>query len=371
MAAFTISWLVFGFASPFIGKIIDRYGVKRPIIVGAIVSGLGFVILNMMSTLWHFYVGWALVGIGTAALGPIPATTIVSNWFETRRGMALGVMATGLGAGGLVLAPLIGGYLIPSFGWRASYLALALLIWALIIPLALFVIKTKPADIEPYHRGLKAAESVSVNQAPPLIVEGLTLRRALGTSALWLIGISFLSSAFGLTGTVQNQVPHLQDIGFPVATAASALGTTGLGSLLGKLIFGWLSDRLPPKYTWCLAVTLQLAATIILINIRPSSSPAMIWAYAILIGLGMGGWLPCMTMLSISLFGLTSYGAIYGMLTLLQSVGTSTGPLLGGFLYDAMNTYSWAFIIFTMLMATAIVTILVTRRPKTPYNFRG
>jgi len=366
MAAFTIFLLTVGIASPFIGRVVDRYGARMVIFIGALITGLGFVLVILMNALWHFYLGWAVVGIGMAAMGPVTATTVVSNWFKKRRGTAIGIMATGIGAGGLAVAPLVGGYLIPNFGWRTSYLALALLTWVVIIPLALLVIKTKPADMGLYPDGIEAPDVVAVNQDSPSTAEGLTPKKALTTSAFWLIGVSLLTGGFGQIGVIQTQVPHLEDIGFPVAAAAGALGGVGLGSLVGKLFFGWLCDRIPAKYAWCIALGLYLAGIIVLMSIGPASSLAILWLYAIVIGLGMGGWLPTMSMLASTTFGLTSYGAIFGTLMLLQNIGGAAGPLMAGYMYDAMNTYHWVFIIFLALGAVAIATILMTRRPKSP-----
>jgi len=361
MAAFTILFLGIGMASPFIGRTVDRYGARKVISIGALIAGLGFVLLSRIHSLWHFYAGWAVVGAGIATMGPVPATTVVSNWFRKRRGTAIGIMTTGVGAGGLALAPLVGGYLIPNFGWRASYLALALLTW-IPIPLALLVIRTKPADMGLYPDGVEAPEAEASLSAS----EGLTLKMALATSAFWLIAVSFLTSAFGQVGTVQSQVPHLEDIGFPVATAATALGGVGLGSAIGKFFLGWLCDWIPAKYAWCISLGFQVAGISILMNVGPVSPPAILWLYAIVIGLGAGGTMPTVSMLASTTFGLASYGAIYGMLVLFQSIGTATGPLMAGYMYDTMNTYHRAFIIFVVLVAVAIATILMVRRPKSP-----
>lgn len=364
MAAFTIYFLVMGAISPFIGRVIDRYGARKIMFIGALITGLGFILLRLMDSLWFFYIAWAVVGIGAASTGPIPATTIVSNWFKKRRGTAIGIMSTGIGAGGLIMAPLIGGYLIPNFGWETSYLILAVFSWVLLIPLALFVVRTKPADMGLFPDGIKGSESDTMNQTLPSTAKELTPRMALATTALWLIGISFLTGTFSMSGATQNQVPHLEDIGFPVALAAGALGVIGLGSFVGKFFFGWLCDRIPAKYAWAIAVSLQLIGIIILMNIKPTSPVAIIWLYAILIGLGAGGWLPTMSMLASTTFGLASYGAIFGILSLMQSIGTAIGPSMAGYMYDATNTYHGAFIILIILSGVALATILVVRRPK-------
>ncbi|MFC2016962.1 MFS transporter [Chloroflexota bacterium] len=365
MAASTIFFLVMGVASPFIGRLVDRYGARKIMSIGAFVAGFGFILLSLMDNLWYIYGGWAVVGGAIAAIGPIPTTAVVLHWFKKRRGTTIGIMTTGVGAGGFALAPLVGGYLIPSFGWRASYLALALLTWIL-IPLVLLVIRTKPADMGLYPDGMEAPETVAGAKASLSATEGLTLKMALATPAFWLISVSFLANDFSKIGVLQNQVPYIQDIGFPVATAATALGVVGLGSLIGKLVFGWLCDRIQAKYACSISLGLTLAGTIILTSVRPASPLAIIWLYAIVMGLGVGGWLPTMSMLISTNFGLASYGAIFGIITLAQNIGTATGPLMAGYMYDAMNTYHWAFLIFLALYTAAIPAILAVRRPKSP-----
>lgn len=365
MVALTISFLVMGVTSPFVGRLVDRYGARKVITIGSFIAGLGFILLSLMNNLWYFYGGHIIIAVGMAAMGIVVATAVVSNWFKKRRGTAIGIMAAGIGAGGLALAPLIGGYLIPNFGWSTSYLASALLTWIL-IPLALLVIRTKPADMGLYPDGIEAPEAATEAKASLPAYEGLNLRRALATPAFWLIAVSFLTNGFSQVGIFHNQVPHLEDIGFPVVTAATALGVLGLGSLIGKFSFGWLCDQMQAKYAWCISLGLQLAGTIMLTSMRPASPPAILWLYVIVMGLGIGGWLPTLSMLISTNFGLVSYGAIFGMMALAQSIGAAAGSLMAGYMYDSMGTYHWAFIIFLALYVVAIPTALVIRRPKSP-----
>jgi len=214
MAAFTILYLIIGVTSPFVGRVVDRYGAKQVISIGALVSGLGFVLLSQMNSLWHLYLGYTIIGIGMAAVGPVPTSAVVSNWFRKKRGLAIGIMSTAVGGGGFMVAPLVGSYLIPNFGWGASYLALAILTWVLIIPLALWVLKTKPTDMGLYPDGMEAPEAVAAAQTSPSDSSGLSLKMALVTPAFWLLTTSFLLMLFSQAGTIQSQVPHLQDIGF-------------------------------------------------------------------------------------------------------------------------------------------------------------
>ena len=363
MTAFTIFFLLTGLAAPPVGGLVDRYGVRGVIAVGAFIVGLGFVSLNLMQNLWHFYIAFFFIGAGMAALGQVPASAMVSNWFVKRRGTAIGIMSTGIGVGILVLAPLTGSYLIPNFGWRAAYLALGIFAWVL-IPLALFVVRTKPADMGLYPDGIEVPEDKVKAEASRLASQGLSLKMALGTSTFWLIAVTFFISGFSSLGIIQNQVPHLQDIGFPLATAANALTALGLGSAIGKFTFGWLCDRMKAQYACAISIVLLAVGAVILMSVKPTSPLAIIWLCAITLGLGAGGWLPTMSVLTNINFGLKSYGAIFGMISLVQGIGGALGPLFGGYMYDTMDTYRWAFIIFLALYAIALPAILAVRRPK-------
>ena len=287
MLGFTIFFLLTGLAAPLVGSLVDRYGVRGVISAGAFVAGLGFISLNLMRSLWHFYIAYFFIGAGMAALGQVPASAMVSNWFIKRRGTAIGIMSTGIGAGILVLAPLFGGFIIPTFGWRTSYLVLAIFAWML-IPLALFVVRTKPTDMGLYPDGIEGPEDAAEAQASLSAATGLSLKMALGTSAFWLIAVTFLVNGFSALGVNQNQVPHLQDIGFPLATAASALTGLGLGSAIGKFVFGWLCDQIPAKYACAISFVLLAVGTIIFMSVKPGSPVAIIWLYAIILGLGAG-----------------------------------------------------------------------------------
>ncbi|MFC2032599.1 MFS transporter [Chloroflexota bacterium] len=362
--AFTMSFVFQALASPFIGRLVDRYGAKRSIVFGGIAGGLGFLWLSLMQNLWSFYASYVVVGAGMTAMGSIPATQMVSNWFRKRRGFAVGIMATGVGVGGFVLAPIIGTYLIPNFGWRGAYLFMALLTWVLIIPTTLLVIKERPSDMGLYPDGMDTPEKPTEVKLPNHVNEGWTVNTALKTSTFWLIAVGFFTMIFSQCGIVQHQINYLADIGFPVAATAPALGTIGLCSAIGKFFFGWLCDRIPAKYAAAIGCALELIAAVTLLSIQPTSPLVIIWLYAILMGLGMGCWMPTLSMITSSNFGLASYGLIFGMLTLVQNLSCALGPLASGQMYDAMQTYYWVFLLLLVLYMISIPCMLAVRRPK-------
>lgn len=361
MTALTIFFLTSGSAAPFIGRFVDRAGARPVMAIGATVAGAGFVMLSLVQQPWHFYASYFVTGLGMAATGMVSTTAVISNWFESRRGTAIGVMSAGIGAGGLVLAPLIGGYLIPAFTWRIAYRVMAGLVWAL-VPVVLLVIKTRPSDMGLLPDG-RAAPRRAAGAQLPAGGEGLTARTALATSAFWVMALSFVTHGFSEVGILQNQVPFLEDSDFPVATAAGVLGVVGLFSTIGKFGFGLLCDRMAARYVCAIGLGLQMVGALILMSIGPTSPMVMLWLYAVIMGLGVGSWLPTMSMLVSTNFGLASYGAIFGMIGFSQSLGAASGPVTIGYMYDNMGTYQWAFVSLLSSYAVSTLSVLMVRRP--------
>jgi MFS family permease len=321
--------------------------------------GLGFVVVSRMSDLWLFYAGYVLIGAGAAGFGQVPCSAVISHWFKQRRGTAIGLMAAGVGAGG-VLAPLISS-IISNQGWRTAYLAMAVLVWAIVIPLGLIVVRTRPVEMGMYPDGEPIPAGAPKQAASS--VSGVPLREAARTTTFLLIAISFFCGCFSSMGLVQAPVPFLQDIGFPIATAASALSAVGIGSALGKIAFGWLCDKMQPSKAWALGQGMMLISVLMLLGVNAESSIALIWGYALLAGFGMGAWLPTLSILASRNFGLAFYGAIFGALNLVQSTGTATGPFFAGLMYDATGTYYWAFVTFGVLFLIGIPVILLVKKP--------
>lgn len=367
MLAYTFFFLILGVTAPLIGRLVIRYGARKVMAVGASLAFLGFILLTLMQNLVYFYACYIIIAVGFSASGMIPATTVVSNWFNKRRGTAIGIVTAGLPAGGIIFARLIGGFSVPNLGWETSFLILALITLA-IVPMVLLIVKTKPAEIGLYPDGASEPESVAgVNTTP--ISEGINLKMAFTTSTFWLMVASFIIFGFVNDGVFQHQVPHLQDIGFPVATAVAALSVWGVGSLSGHLFFGWLCDRIQAKYALCLAFSLRIVAIIILMNVVPTSPTYILLIYAVLMGASMGAGTTTSSILIINCFGLGSYSILFGFIRLVNSIGSATGPLFMGYMYDNNTTYDLAFTVLLILGIAAIPIALAIRRPSLLSDF--
>lgn len=357
MSGFTIMLAMFALGAPLAGRLLDRLSTKKVMVPAALLSISGLILLSRTTALWQFFLGYCLVGMGSTTTGPVGSSYVVSHWFRRRRGMAVGTMSAGMTFGGVAIAPLMAVYVIPALGWRAAYAILAGLTAVVVLPLALFVLRAKPADLGLFPDGDDGPDQGNGGSTEPKH-EGIPLRRAVTTSAFWLMGISLVCNHTHL-GVMQNAFPHLCDLAFPVATVALVNSVTYGFVCMGMFSFGLFCDYLPPKYAAALGLLLIAVGIALLLHVTALSSPAFLYCYAAVFGFGMGSWMPTMSMLTSRTFGMASYGTIFGLMALFQNVGGGIGPLIAGRSYDATHAYGWGFVTIVILVLIAIPLVLL------------
>ncbi|HEY97420.1 MAG TPA: MFS transporter [Dehalococcoidia bacterium] len=363
MTGFSLFFIFAALSGPFAGRMVHRFGARGVVSLGGLSSCIGYLLLSQMSGLWQYYIGYALIGTGVAASGPVITTLVISNWFIRRRGMAIGAMSMGAGTAGMIFTPLVLVYLLPNLGWDKTYLTYAGITAVLAIPLAILVIRTHPVDKGLLPDGRDTSEIEGIAEDRALSNQGLPFRNAVTSQAFWLLAVAiFIVSSH--MGIMQNQIPHMEDLGFSAGIIASAMSVLAVMSTISTLVFGWLSDKIRVKFTAIIAVSIITIAIVLLININSNSPDWLLVLYTILMGLGIGGWMPTMSLLTSVNFGLLAYGTIYGSLNAFQSISAGTSPILSGYLFDLTKTYEWAFIITAIAVALGIPTILAIRRPK-------
>lgn len=357
MIAFSLLMLSTGVASPFVGNLVNKYGARKLIPASVLISTGSILSLIFIQSPIHLYISYIMVGIFGTAMGPLTATYIVSESFDEKRGVAIGIASTGVGAGALVVAPLIGGLIIPNFGWEMGYVVMSGLIFS-VLPLAMFILKPKPRTV---NKTTETAETGSDDKY---------LKRALVSAPFILICLAFFFNLFGVMGYTQNQVPYLQDTGFPLPMAASMIGIGGLVSAFSKFFFGWLCDRIKPKYALTIGSSVSITGVIILMIISPQSSPLLVWLFPVLVGFGVGSWLPVMSMTVSTSFPIVYYGTIFGFVSLAQNIGCSVGPLAAAYINELTGSYQWSFFVIIAAYVLSIAAIL-TVRPYEPQPVMG
>ena len=356
---FTCLAVAMAVISPIVGRLTDNRGPRQVLIIGTIVMSLSLILLSKTSSLWSYCLLHSGLGIGMTLLGVVPISVVIFNWFHRLRGTMQGLAFIGIGFGGFVFGPLIGNYLIPNLGWRDTYVVMALLSLVIMALVILFLVRDHPQQkgLSPY--GLEAARIADDHGPEAGKTPGLSLKEALGISAFWLIALTSAVYGMGLTGGLQNQISILARQGFTVGDATFAVSIVGLSSAMGKFAFGYLCDRIDPKYTTAIAYAFTALSLTALTLAR---SMHHLWLYGIFLGLGMGGWAPNMAMLTGNYFGLKQYGAILGTIHLVFMSGEAIGPLVVGLAYDQAGTYHPILIILSVLCAASIPLIIIIRK---------
>jgi len=365
--AMSIYMMFHGISAPFVGHLTEKFGPKKVMTIFAIGAGAAFMLVSLTQSLVYFYCIYILLSITTTGIGFVPISGLLSRWFIRRRGTAIGFSMVGISAGGLIMSPLVG-LLNVHFSWRVSFILLGLMVWVMGLPLTLLVMKGSPAEMglrpdgdAPEPAAGSDGSSESGASAPGPELEGWPFKAAVRTKTFFWIAATFILAPLAQTGVLQHQVPLIMEAGISPTTAATALGfTAGIGGL-GKLSFGRISELVPFHYAAMLCFGLQALSIIVLLN---AHSMTMIWLYVMLFGFAMGGVVVLLPLAVGHFFGLVSFGIIMGTITFIQSMGSSTGAVLSGLVYDWLGSYRYALIGYICLYLIAVLTIFLAGKPK-------
>jgi len=250
------------------------------------------------------------------------------------------------------LAPLAN-YCILTFGWRLTYIILGLITCVITIPAISFFVKTKPEDIGLLPDG-DVAQKISDR---PLSIEGFSSKEAFTTVTFWILVVVFFLFSCGLTGVTIHLVPYLRDQGFSPTTAANILGIVCGLSILGRLGFGYLADRIDVRYVTLMSYSLCIIGLAFLIGVKPSKLIYLI-GFIGTYSFSYGGDAALQPIIVAKCFGRVAIGTILGYLYVPFSIGLGLWPFLGGYIFDRTNSYQLAFSIYIVSFILACVAIL-------------
>ncbi|MDD9970759.1 MAG: MFS transporter [Myxococcales bacterium] len=340
--------------SPKVGGWLDAGRIKRTMIVGAGLMGVGFVLASAITELWHFYLVIALVmGPGVCMLGVLPSTTLVANWFVDRRGAALGLATMGVSLSGVLMPPLATG-LIAQIGWRGTFLVYAATAGILVIPAVARWIVQRPEDVGQRPDGRTSL--APAEQALPNTAWSHLLRERNFWLTATVVGFNFCAMGALLT----HAVPHATDIGFSPAAAALLLSVMAGAGALGKPIFGGITDRLDKRAVIWLVSGMQLVGLLLLLDAADYLSLLVAGAA---FGFGMGGVVPLHGALIGAAFGRQAFGRVMGLMTPFMLPLTSLGVPYAGYIFDRDHSYGFAFQSFAGLYLVAMVAAFFLRLP--------
>ncbi len=239
-AALSVNMVVAGLLGILTGRLSDKYGPRLLVTANGVLTGIAFLLMSQISSLWQVYLIWGfLMGIAGACCF-IPLISTIPRWFAKNRGIAMGIAATGFGLGGII-APPLAQWLISAYSWRQAYIILGLIILIIITPLAQFL-KHSPQKmgLKPYGEN----ETVKDEQSLAPAMGGLSFKQAIKTSRFWLFGLILFCFFFGLQTIVVHIVPYAVDIEIPATVAAGILSIIAGSSIIGRLSTGFTADRI-------------------------------------------------------------------------------------------------------------------------------
>jgi MFS family permease len=248
-------------------------------------------------------------------------------------------------------------WLISTYGWRAAYLVLGLGALALLVPLVWIGVRDAP----------RAATASGVRPAHESQTSGggMDVRAALATRAFWALFFAYVCTPLAVFTVVTHQVAFAVDHGFPRFFVAGIFGLTGLMSIIGRIVFGVLADRIGRAWSATISYGCTAAGTLALLSIETSRHPAGLYVYALLFGLGFGARGPIITAMAAEIFPGRRFGAIYGYLSLGNGFGGALGPWFAGALFDLTGSYRAAFLIATLFCVAGSACFWLARpRPK-------
>lgn len=339
------------------GWALDRFGPKKVFLFMGVCTGLGLLLTGQVSDLWQIFFTYSLLlAMGTSAIY-VTVMSTVSRWFEKRRGLALGIASIGAGMGPLVVAP-FATYLISDFDWRGAFTILGVIALAMVIPLSL-LLKRDPQEIGLLPDGADLSASGTAYQRPVVSTDYLSPWQALRTRSFWLLLCIFLLYAIYMFIILTHLVPHVTDLGFSAAEAATVLSVAGGSTIIGRVLLGIASDRLGKKKTVMLGALIHIIALLCLLWARELWT---FYIFALMFGLGWGGMGPATAALIGDTFGLVRLGAILGLIDVGFNVGAAIGPVVGGLIYDLRQSYFLSFLLGVGLILVTMVLIPFIRR---------
>jgi MFS family permease len=342
--------IIFGILCVFSAGLSERLGPRWVMTICGIILGLSYFLMAQITSTWELYLYFGVfVAIGMSPY--IPLLSLVPKWFTTNRGRMNAIVLSGMGLGIMVVPP-IASYFISMWQWRNSYLVIAIVTLIVMVAASQFL---RNLPKQPLNGKKSRLEIRSAGQKN----EGLTLRQAIRTRQFALLCMLYFSFLFCLITITVHIVIHVTGLNIPATNAALTLSLIGGACIVGMNVMGNIADRFGNKIALGVSYLLMGWSLVWLI---PSDSEWSFYLFSIVFGFAYGGMQVLFSPLVADLFGTRSHGVILAAGALVGSIGAAIGPIVAGYLFDALGSYTIAFIICAMLAFTGFFSTMLLRK---------
>ena len=358
-----------GLLAPLVGFLVDRWGPRRLIFSGAIITAIGLFLLSRTTSLAMFYGAFVVLAIGMSTCTMTVLLTTIANWFRKNVGIASGITVSGFGCGGLLVPVIV--RLIDIYDWRIAMAVLALGSLVVVLPLS-FLFRHKPEQYGYLPDGQAEASGISGSEM------GLTqfddvdfeVKQAIKSGAFWRMALAFAYHVMVVTAIVTHVMPYLSSIGIVRSISSLVATAIPLTSIIGRIGFGWLGDKLDRRLV-AMAAFIMVGAGVLIFGYVSSTSMWLLVPFFLLFGIGYGGSNALRPSMVRDYFGRSNFGTVFGFLIGINMLGGIIGSPLAGWVYDNWGSYDGIWFFFAGLSIVAIILIITIHPARVTAELSG
>jgi MFS family permease len=357
-SAYAMATLVAAFGLPYVGRLVDRYGVRPVLLCVAVLLGFAAIAFGAVAGMATLALGFgALRFLGQGSL-MLCSANLAAQWFHRKRGFALSLMGLGFSLS-IAAHPPLAQWLIDQIGWRTAWFWLGIMTWLLLVPAVALLVENKPESIGLVPDGCPVEDGASRGAAAAEV--GLTVSQALRTPAFWVIGLSLATLSILVTGLFFHQVSIFRHAGLTPQMAAWVFPISAVSMVLAMPVLGRMLDRLPTKPMFAAAMMTMTATILALVLVDDPATGAL---YGVVFGIGNATIHTHMSYVWPRFFGRRHLGSIQGTAQTIGVMGASIGPLPLGAAFDLYGDYTAALLVLAALPVLCSVAILLMRPPQ-------
>lgn len=331
------------FIMPFVGAIIDKYGVKPLMVMGLLLMSILYYSYSYIQAAWHMYSIHFLFAFAVSMAGTLATIIMVSQRVTEHRGMAIGIALAGTSAGGMIL-PQIGAPLMEAYGWRAAFQYEAIIPIIIAIIIAIFL---KPVK----YKDKKEEENKNVAKDQETGLVEIHFKDAIRMPVFWAISFAGIFCFYSIMGIISNLFLYLRELDFTVDAAKNTF-TIFFGLILvAKLLSGVVTEFINEHKLFKIQLALMALGTVGM----AMNTEAFVWPALIAVGLGWGGLYTLLNYIIITTFGVKSAGKIGGVISVFEGIGSGVGAWMTGLISDQTGSYSMSFWVVAVLLAISFI----------------